>query len=649
MKKIICLIISVVMLVGMLPVVAFARTRNIIPVDSGNTLNMRVTSSGTLEWDDVEGATGYRVTLTRPNMSQLQSWDVTSNYFNLIIEMDSYKYDSAQYILGVTAKGVIGVDDTMLYYYTSYVDKLESPNNLVWIGDKAAWDAVEGATSYNVALYDFSGQVVTIPTTSCLYDFSSSSPQDGWTFRVQALSNGTWSAKRYSDYAESPAKGTRTRELKEVNSGNSLNMRVTSSGTLEWDVVSGATSYRVMVTRPNMSELKSWDVTSNYFNLIIEMDSFKFDSGQYIISVTAKGVGGADDTMLYYYTSHVDQLESPNNLVWIGDKAAWDAVEGATSYNVTLYDFSGQVVTIPTTECLYDFSGSSPKNGWTFSVQALSNGTWSAKRYSDYAESPARDMPVTTYSIGAYVYDDTLGVGDSGGRVYLSTDAGTDGWSNSGYIKEATEGSIVTLQAEPLAGYKFVEWRQGTKGETISTEANYEFEVTGHKYLYAIFQEDDSVVDFPEGAGSSIDNPVVCSSFDEFKYAMESEDIRYIKLGSMDETIPKTEGEGLIPAIAVNGIKHLTLLGNSTFTAPAGDGIKTVCALLHLVQNDTLTITGSGSLKFRAVANNSYNAVIYNQGGSVIINDGKLIGSYNTAVYGKAIWQDYGELRISGG
>ncbi len=154
---------------------------------------------------------------------------------------------------------------------------------------------------------------------------------------------------------------------------------------------------------------------------------------------------------------------------------------------------------------------------------------------------------------------------------------------------------------------------------------------------------------FPENAGSSVDNPVVCNSFAEFKYAMENEDIRYIKLGSMDETIPKTEGEGLIPAIAVNGIKHLTLLGDSTFTAPAGDGIKTVCALLHVVQNDTLTITGSGSLKFRAVANNSYNAVIYNQGGSVIIDDGKLIGSYNTAVYGKAIWQDYGELRISGG
>ena len=55
------------------------------------------------------------------------------------------------------------------------------------------------------------------------------------------------------------------------------------------------------------------------------------------------------------------------------------------------------------------------------------------------------------------------------------------------------------------------------------------------------------------------------------------------------------------------------------------------------------------TMTFKAVANNSYNAVIYNQGGSVNISEGTLIGSYNTAVYGKAIWQEYGDLRISGG
>ena len=207
-KKYLSLLLAIVMMITLMPQAAYARDREIIPTVSGNSLNMSVSSSGTLTWDNVTGATGYRVTLTQPNVSELYHWDVSDNYLNLLTEMDGYKCDSGQYTIVVTAKGVSGVDETMSYYYTSHVDKLESPNNLVWIGNKAAWDAVEGATSYNVSLYNFSGIVVTIPTTSTLYDFEGSLPQDGWTFRVQALSNGTWSSERYSDYTESPAKET---------------------------------------------------------------------------------------------------------------------------------------------------------------------------------------------------------------------------------------------------------------------------------------------------------------------------------------------------------------------------------------------------------------------------------------------------------
>ena len=152
---------------------------------------------------------------------------------------------------------------------------------------------------------------------------------------------------------------------------------------------------------------------------------------------------------------------------------------------------------------------------------------------------------------------------------------------------------------------------------------------------------------FPAGAGSSAKNPAVCHSYWEFKYAMENKDIRFVALGDVNETMPVGE-EGLVTAIHVNGIKSLNLLGDAIFTAPVSN-TTTYAALLHTEQNDTLNISGAGSLTFKAVANNSYNAVIYNQGGSVNISGGTLIGSYNTAVYGKAIWQSYGELRISGG
>ena len=152
------------------------------------------------------------------------------------------------------------------------------------------------------------------------------------------------------------------------------------------------------------------------------------------------------------------------------------------------------------------------------------------------------------------------------------------------------------------------------------------------------------------GEGSGSYYPMVCYSYNEFKYAMENPDIRYVALGDVEDMITKVEGDGLIPAISVNGIKNLNVIGNATFTAPAvGDGYKTVCALLHCEQGSTLNLSGAGKLTFKAVTNASYNAVVWNQGGSVYVDGATLIGSYNTAVYGKAIWQSYGELRISDG
>ncbi|MBR2381078.1 MAG: hypothetical protein IKA84_01100, partial [Clostridia bacterium] len=175
-----------------------------------------------------------------------------------------------------------------------------------------------------------------------------------------------------------------------------------------------------------------------------------------------------------------------------------------------------------------------------------------------------------------------------------------------------------------------------------------DFKVSGGETTATV--EVTFTVQFPEGAGSSAGNPAFCYSYEEFKYAMESPDIRFVALGNVDDIITKVEGDGLIPAISVNGIKNLNVIGNATFTAPAsGDGYMTVCALLHCEQGSTLNLSGAGKLTFKAVTNASYNAVVWNQGGSVYVDGATLIGSYNTAVYGKAIWQSYGELRISDG
>ena len=151
------------------------------------------------------------------------------------------------------------------------------------------------------------------------------------------------------------------------------------------------------------------------------------------------------------------------------------------------------------------------------------------------------------------------------------------------------------------------------------------------------------------GTGTK-DDPVICSTYSEFKTAMEDSNIRYVELKNCNEVLPKISGKGLISAINVTGIKHLSLTGNNVFTVSAdSDGYKSYDSLLHLVIGSTMTVEGGGSLTFKANLSNGRNAVIYNQGGSIAIYNGTLKGSYNTAVYGMAIWQDSGDLEIIDG
>ena len=177
-KSISVMLIFTMMMAVFMPITASARTRPINTLDSGNGLNMSIDSNGILDWDNVPGATGYTVTLTKPNFTHLYSWDTTNSAFALISSIDQLKYDSSQYTIVVSAKGV-SASESMLYYYTSNVDQLESPNGLYWDGDTANWSAVDGASIYYVELYNFDGRVTLLSTNSTSLDLSGFSPEDG--------------------------------------------------------------------------------------------------------------------------------------------------------------------------------------------------------------------------------------------------------------------------------------------------------------------------------------------------------------------------------------------------------------------------------------------------------------------------------------
>lgn len=476
------------------PITAYAavRDREIVAVDSGNSFNMRLSDTGVLTWDEVTGATGYKVVLQNSMGQTINEWDNTltnnSRVLPFIVEMDNRKYDSGRYVIVVEAKDA-NKKNSMSYYYTSNVDKLEEPHNLKWIGNNAAWEYVDGAIEYTVSLYNFEGLVARETVTECPVDLSEYNPQDGWTFTVRAETNGALNDKRDSNAAESPKKGSGTRTVNPVDSVNALNMKVTEGGVLKWDEVIGATGYQVVLKNPIGVEIYRWDndFTNNYrmLPIITEMDNLKIDSGHYRFEVEPKGAGSVAVIANYYYTSHVEQFEAPYNLKWNGSKATWTAVDGAASYDVTLYDFNGQVKTVTVTDDWYDFSEYNPQDGWTFKVQADGDGTSKAKRSSNVTESPAK---TTSYNLTVVAYG--IGNLEGTGEVSLETENGTKDFSTSvgGTFIKNTE---VTVKAEANPGYEFVAWRVTTPENpeaTLSTNATHTFNLINDLQLFAVFR-----------------------------------------------------------------------------------------------------------------------------------------------------------------
>ena len=495
-SKLLGVLLVLVMVFVLVPVSALSafaavRDREIVAVDSGNSFNMRLSDEGVLTWDEVVGATGYKVVLLNSMGQTINEWDNTltnSRVLQFISEMDNSKYDSGRYTIEVIAKDT-NKKASMSYYYTSNVDKLEEPHGLQWLGNQAVWEYVDGAIQYELFLYNFDGLVASKSVTQCPVDLSEYNPQDGWTFAVRAETNGALNDKRDSNIAESPKKGNGTRTVNLVDSGNALNMKVIEGGVLTWDEVIGATGYQVVLKNPIGVEMYRWDndFTNNnrMLPIITEMDNLKIDSGQYRFEVEPKGAGSVAVIANYYYTSDVEQFEAPYNLKWNGSTATWTAVNGASSYDVMLYDFNGQVKTVTVTDDWYDFSEYNPEDGWTFKVQADGDGKSTAKRSSNATESPAK---TTSYNLTVVAY----GTGNltNTGKVSMETENGTLDFSTSvgGTFIKNTE---VKVKAEANLGYEFVAWRVTTPENseaTLSTDATHTFKLENNLQLFAVFR-----------------------------------------------------------------------------------------------------------------------------------------------------------------
>ncbi len=186
-----------------------------------------------------------------------------------------------------------------------------------------------------------------------------------------------------------------------------------------------------------------------------------------------------------------------------------------------------------------------------------------------------------------------------------------------------------------------------------------EFKISGGDQLATV--EVTFTCRFPDDVGQTADNPAMCYSYEEFKYAMESPDIRYVALGSMEDMLPmiphdeEQEPGGITrTAIVVRGTKDLNLLGDAVFRCPLTGNydLKYYIQLLTLTDaaNSSLYIHGPGSLTYAGGTLNFVNSVIKVEGGNLCVDGATVRGSngYHTGFcYG--INAIFGSVSIQGG
>jgi len=145
-------------------------------------------------------------------------------------------------------------------------------------------------------------------------------------------------------------------------------------------------------------------------------------------------------------------------------------------------------------------------------------------------------------------------------------------------------------------------------------------------------------------------DPVIVTNYSEFKTALSSSTVKYIRVTkSFTYELKDTDHANGGFAIEINSEKILELNANITLLKNNMLDKNLMYSLICVDPGKKLTIFGSGTLKCGFNATNYQNGIIWNQGGTVEISGVSLEVSLNLTTYGRAIVNYGGNTIIHSG
>ncbi len=286
----------------------------------------------TIHWEIFEGANEYVFSID--NLTLTTKGTTISGFSNFL---DQYGFSSGTYDISLYAvdSNEVPISNTWTgtYTYTALNPQLSTPTNLSWNGLVASWSAVSNATSYYIVVSEnYSNTVLRETITTNSYDLSSDvdfTYGNTYSFYVKACGEG-YPSSEYSDWCHmfySDPSNT---------IGDIPNVSI-SGDVLSWGKYGRSNRFIVKVGNGTFSRPGFYTINLNDACLY-----FGFVTGDYTVKLYA--VENDDTTVVsnvwegsYHYVNNNPQLSAPTNVRWDGTKARWDAVTGATKYELYLF------------------------------------------------------------------------------------------------------------------------------------------------------------------------------------------------------------------------------------------------------------------------------------------------------------------------
>lgn len=332
---------------------------------------------GVVTWNDVANESSYDVQLYKDS-------NILGSAISKTADTTSHDFLSAMRSAGVgsyTVK-VVAKGDTVNFSDSqpSVASGAQNISNLAtvtagltWTGNVAHWTAVANAESYDVQLYkngSVLGTAVNILSADSATgaDFSTAVTGNGggvYTYKVTAKASAT------SLYLNGVASGASNDNIVAIQLAQVTGVALSNTGVASWTNISNESSYSLQL-------YKDLNVQGSAVTVLADVTSYDFLSamrsagvGSYTVKVTAIGNGTTYSDAIQSVASSaqtVSQLSTVGAGTWVGQKANWNAVANAVSYNVQLLK-SGNPVGSVSNVLAADVSG-----GLNFGSLIVANG-----------------------------------------------------------------------------------------------------------------------------------------------------------------------------------------------------------------------------------------------------------------------------------